>query len=108
MVTYLSMGGEANIVTGLTYYKTMMGLASNATYYCFYSAYTAVSPTTYTTKFTGKIIGYNILYGLGYMYTDLKNIYVYYNKGTTTANWTTMAQYFGDFVMKFFFRKVVT
>jgi len=108
MVKYLEMGGTANIMTGLTYYQTMMSLSSNATYYCFYSAYVAVDPATYDTKFTGRVIGFNILNGLGYMYTDWKNIYVTYNKGTTTASWTTMAKYFGDFVMKFFFRKATS
>lgn len=91
MIKYLAKGDVSSITTGLGYYQTMLGLASNATYYCFYSAYVAVSPTTYATKFTTKVIGYNVLYGLGYMYTDWKNIYVYYNKGLTTANWTTMA-----------------
>jgi hypothetical protein len=44
---------------------------------------------------------------MGYMYTDWKNIYVL-TQTQSSGYMGTIAQYFGDFVMKFFFRKSST
>ncbi len=79
MAKYFTLGGQANIITALTYYQTFMRYSANATYYCFLTAYVAVDPETYTTRFTSSVVGFNVLYNLGYMYTDCKNIYIYYN-----------------------------
>ena len=40
---------------------------------CYYSVWGAVNPATYSDTFGGSKILMNILYGLGYMYTDVNS-----------------------------------
>ena len=46
-------------------------LFSSLFFNCYYSAFSVVDPKTYSNLFVGGTIVFNLLYNLGYMYTDV-------------------------------------
>jgi hypothetical protein len=73
------------------------------TFNCYYSMWTAVNPATYSTVFGGQTILMNVLYGLGFMYTDITTAIAL--PTTTSEYWRTVGHYLGDTIMRIFYRK---
>lgn len=71
---------------------------------CYYSTKAVVNPETYKNVFSGMTLLFNILYGLGYMYTDV--VYMIYLNPTATSYWSKIGQRIGDFIMRPFYRSI--
>jgi hypothetical protein len=86
--------------------ETMFDVFYGIMFNCYYSAWTAINPATYSTVFGGQTILMNILYGLGFMYTDVTSAL---NLATTyTEYWRKVGHYGGDLIMRIFYRKSLT
>lgn len=84
----------------------MFDVAYGIIFNCYYSAWSALNPATYSTVFGGSTILMNILYGLGFMYTDVRGAV---NLATTyTSYWEKIGKYSGDLLMRIFYRKSLT
>ena len=46
-------------------------VGSHLIFNCYYSAFSIVDPKTYSNLFTNNAIIFNLLYNLGFMYTDV-------------------------------------
>ena len=46
-------------------------VASHLIFNCYYSAFSIVDPRTYRNLFTNNAIVFNLLFNLGFMYTDV-------------------------------------
>ena len=46
-------------------------VGSHLIFNCYYSAFSVVDPKTYANLFSGGTIVFNLLYNLGFMYTDV-------------------------------------
>ena len=53
--------------------ETMFDVFYGVTFNCYYSVWTVINPATYNSVFGGSKILMNVLYGLGFMYTDVNN-----------------------------------
>ena len=51
--------------------ETMFDVVYGVFFNCYYSVWTAANPATYSETFGGHKILMNVLYGLGFMYTDM-------------------------------------
>lgn len=81
----------------------MMSVGYGIVFNCYYSVWTAINPATYSTVFSGQTILMNVLYGLGFMYTDVQGAM---NLATTyDGYWRKIGKYAGDVVMRVFYRK---
>lgn len=85
---------------------SMFSVSYGILFNCYYSAYSAVNPSTYASIFGGTTVLMNILYGLGFMYTDVTTALA---TSTSLSNyWLTMGTYLGDIIMRIFYRKSLT
>ncbi len=71
---------------------------------CYYSGIIATSADTYATVFEGYNLLMNILFGLGYMYTDVVTIINL--SATADSYWRKVGARIGDFIMRIFYRKI--
>lgn len=63
---------KADILNTLRSTETILDIGYGVIFNCYYSAWSVVNPATYTDTFGGLTILMNILYGLGFMYTDVR------------------------------------
>ena len=63
-----------NMLNILNAAESNMDVAASAVFNCYYSAWSIVAPQTYSNLFAGNNIVFNLLYNLGYMYTDVQAI----------------------------------
>ena len=87
---------------------------------CFYTVTNPVQAAQYNKNFTYATILWNILFNLGYMYTNGKSIltFFYYNQDangdgtlqpteTDNRSWEDLGKYIGDFAVRFIYSKYV-
>jgi hypothetical protein len=88
-------GKSKNVADGLNNLQGLLYSGSVSVFYCYYSV---VDPTGFISNqvnpFALKTILWNILYSLGYFYTDTVNIVKQFSTGTD--NPTVLGHNFGD------------
>lgn len=86
--------------------ESMFDVAYGIVFNCYYSAWSAINPASYSSVFGGSTILMNILYGLGFMYTDVSGAI---SLATTYSDyWRRIGHYTGDLIMRIFYRKSLT
>lgn len=83
--------------------ETMFDVGYGIIFNCYYSVWTAINPDTYSSVFGGDVILKNILYGLGFMYTDVKSATAL--STSYGEYWRQIGKYGGDLLMRIFYRK---
>lgn len=79
----------------------MLSGFGESSFNCFYAVF---DPTNSEENPSGiQYIGWNILYNLGYMYTDIKNSIQIYNSATSQYN--QLGKYIGDFLIRFIYSR---
>jgi hypothetical protein len=91
--------------TVLGYFEDLTDDINGAVYNCFFSIVTPGKAAGYTTAFTKTLVMWNILFNLGYMYTDIFNFIKLIYYGNKYYYW--FAYYAGDFVMRFIYSSYV-
>ena len=92
-------GGSTKQV--LTNYAKLLHGFGEASFNCFYSVF---DPTNSAENPSGlKYIGWNILYNLGYMYTDIKKSVDIVNSDVSQYN--QLGVYIGDFLIRFIYSR---
>ena len=77
---------------------------------CFYTVINPVAAAQYNKAFTWMTIVWNILFNLGFMYTNAKNIvtFFYYDTATNpTKSYETLGRQFGSFFVRFIYSQYV-
>jgi hypothetical protein len=72
MVTNLE---SVKIESGLNNFQQVLFGVSGFTFNCYYSVTDPSGITNSNSKYSLKLIAWNVLYSLGYMYTDLYTVY---------------------------------
>jgi hypothetical protein len=88
---------------GLASFDALLKNIPGITFNCFYAAVDPTNAGT-TSQFSVKNIGWNILYNLGYMYSDLKNIIDIFGS-STPDEYEELGGYIGDFIIRFFYSR---
>jgi hypothetical protein len=79
--------------------------SSGSSFNCFYSVRDPTALTQDSYGFGPNIIAWNILYNLGYMYSDTKKV-IDISK-STTDQWELLGEKVGDFIMRFFYSRYI-
>jgi len=77
---------------------------------CFYTVRNPVKAAQYNREFTTGVIAWNVLFNLGFMYTDVKDVIVFFYQvvGTPdTRKWETFGTKVGDFFIRFIYSKYI-
>jgi len=105
LVDYYEAEDREDTLTSLQ--KTLKAFAG-ITFNCFYSV---VDPTNFNNQGKGfgrTTIMFNVLYNLGYMYTDLLKISKLLDSDQSSSDdWENMGKYTGDFFLRFFWSRYV-
>ena len=97
---------KSDMLNTLRSTETMFDVANSVIFNCYYSAWSAVDPNTYNSVFGGTTILMNILYGIGFMYTDVRGILGLAD--SVSEYWRKIGKYGGDIIMRIFYRKSLT
>ncbi|CDW87218.1 UNKNOWN [Stylonychia lemnae] len=87
---------------GLSSLSLLMQNVPGIAFNCYYSIVDPTNSGT-TEQFSLVNIGWNILYNLGYMYSDIKNSIDVFQ--TKTDRYYDLGKYIGDFIMRFFYSR---
>ena len=89
--------------------QTMLKLLRGTIFNCYYTVTDPVSAAQYNKSFSIEVILWNILFNVGYMYTDSKKLinFFYYDSAVTTPLWATFGKYLGDFFVRFIYSKFI-
>ena len=76
---------------------------------CFYTVTNPVEAAQYNRKFTWEVIGWNILFNLGFIYTNIKNAIVFFYPATSpnTNDWNKFGRYMGDLAVRFIYSRYI-
>ena len=102
MVTKFS---SLDISNGLLQTQYLAKYTSNALFNCYYSVVDPGSSSEYQSDMSVAVVGWNVLYNAGYMYTDVYS--AVNNLNGVTADWYKFGQYLGDFIIRFIYSKYV-
>lgn len=77
---------------------------------CYYTVTNPVQAAQYNKDFTFYVIGWNILFNLGYMYTNIKMIYTFLSTTTpvSTKTYGDLGKNIGSFLVRFIYSKYQT
>ena len=81
-----------------------------STYNCYYTVAHPLQATMYYKTFSFTLVLWNILFNLGFLYTDGRYILLFFYRDQTVKfvpNWSLLGKYAGDFIMRFIFSKFV-
>ena len=88
--------------------EAITDVGSSIIFNCYYSVFSIIDPVTYSNLFTNNAIVFNLLFNLGFMYTDVSSI-IQLNQATEGTNyWRKMGKYGGDFIMRIFYRRPIS
>jgi hypothetical protein len=75
---------------------------------CFYTITDPVQAAQYNKKFSLSVIGWNILFNLGYMYTNTKFIYEFFTSTPVkVATYHDLGKNIGSFLVRFIYSKFI-
>lgn len=86
-------------------FQDLTGYIDGTIYNCFFSFTSPAVAAGYSEAITWKTIVWNLLYNLGYMYTDGKDIYDIVT--STDSQYYDLAFSVGDFAMRFLYSRYV-
>jgi hypothetical protein len=68
-----------------------------------------VEAAQYNRKFTPSVILWNILFNLGFIYTNIKNsiMFFYPDSSPNTNDWTYFGSYIGDLAVRFIYSRFI-
>ena len=68
-----------------------------------------VEAAQYNRKFTPSVILWNILFNLGFIYTNIKNSIMFFltDTPTNTNDWEVLGNYIGDFAVRFIYSRYI-
>ena len=97
------------------YEETARSIASvlrsgnNILFNCFYTLTNPVEAAQYNRKFTWDVIGWNILFNLGFIYTNIKNsiLFFYPAASPNTNDWNNFGRYIGDLGVRFIYSRYI-
>ena len=90
--------------------RTFLRMSNAILFNCFYTVMNPVGAAQYNREFTPMVIVWNMLFNLGFMYTDVKDVIVFFYQvvGTTdNRKWETFGTKVGDFVIRFIYSKYI-
>ena len=90
---------------GLLYFKKLTKYMSNSLFNCYYSVKDPTTSSGYKKTFSFMTVMWNILFNLGFMYTDIYKLTN--NLLGSTAAWYNVGFYCGDFVIRFLYSNYV-
>ena len=96
-----------NIAKGL---QSILRMLQSSVFNCFYSARDPIRATQYNKTISIFVILWNILFNLGYLYTNVKNIlfFFYYDAaGGDLRKWNSLGKSFGDFLVRFIYSRYI-
>lgn len=87
----------------------MLRSGNSIVFNCFYSITNPVEAAQYNREFTPSVILWNILFNLGFIYTNVKNAIVFFYPGTSTNtnDWANLGKYIGDFAVRFIYSRYI-
>jgi hypothetical protein len=80
------------------------------TFNCFYTVTNPVAAAQYNKTFSIGVILWNILFNLGFIYTDSKNILQFFYTVVNTPDnrlWNQFGTFVGDLVVRFIYSKYI-
>ena len=129
MITYCNTNasGIFDEVIGLTEYiqknkwndaaksaKFLLKHFHSTVFYCFYTVTDTGKAAQYQKPFNLVTISWNILFNLGYIYTNIKDIiYLFYyelpkDQTVDERSWSTFGKSVGDLITRFIYSKYIT
>lgn len=68
-----------------------------------------VEAAQYNRKFTPSVILWNILFNLGFIYTNIKNSIMFFltDTPTNTNDWEVLGNYIGDLAVRFIYSRYI-
>ena len=73
---------------------------------CYYTVTNPVQAAQYNKSFSLIVIGWNLLFNLGYMYTNTKMIYnFFYEAGVSSKTYEDLGKNIGSFFVRFIYSK---
>jgi len=82
---------------------------NNILFNCFYTVKNPVEAAEYNRKFTPSVLLWNILFNLGYIYTNFKNsiMFFYIDTAPNTNDWELLGNYVGDLAVRFIYSRFI-
>jgi len=82
---------------------------NNILFNCFYTITNPVEAAQYNRKFTPSVLLWNILFNLGYIYTNIKNtiMFFYTDTAPNTNDWEILGNYVGDLAVRFIYSRFI-
>lgn len=86
-----------------------MKMSAASVFNCFYTVTDPVSAAQYNKKFSLTVIGWNVLFNLGFMYTNTKYIYEFVSASATsdTLTYEILGKNIGSFLVRFIYSKYI-
>jgi hypothetical protein len=78
---------------------------NGAVYNCFFSFTTPAEAAGYTTSLSWSMVAWNLLFNLGFMYTDIR--YLIDELTSSNTDWENVGKYIGDFMLRFIYSRYV-
>lgn len=109
---YMFVNNLTDTLNFLHTIESSADLFSYTTFDCYYSLFSIVDPQTYATLFSDNNFLFNLLYNLGYMYSDVSNFISLDHTDTTKFPenrdyWRQIGKHVGDFTIRIFYRAPV-
>jgi hypothetical protein len=76
-------------------------------YNCFFSFTTPAIAAGYTTSLSWKMVAWNLLFNLGFMYTDIRYLIDELKPSNKDTDWEKVGEYIGDFMLRFIYSRYV-
>ena len=85
-------------------------MSNSILFNCYYTVRSPVQAAQYNREFTPMVIVWNMLFNLGFMYTDVKDSIVFFYQvvgAPDTRLWETVGRKIGDFVIRFIYSNYI-
>lgn len=101
---------STTILDGLKGIQALIRDLHGSLFNCYYTITNPVQAAQYNKEFTLLVIGWNILFNLGYMYTNIKMIYTFLAPADTvsTKTYEDLGKSIGSFLVRFIYSKYQT
>jgi hypothetical protein len=101
---------EETRVKGIEAFVGLLRFTQGTTFNCFYMFFDPLTATQIRTDFNITIFFWNLMFNLGFFYTDVKRFidFFYFKDGTPESQlvtWKTLAATAGDFSMRLFYSR---
>ena len=90
--------------------RTFLRMSNAILFNCFYTVRNPVQAAQYNREFTPMVIAWNLLFNLGFMYTDVKDVIIFFYQVVAIPDkrkWETFGLKVGDFLIRFIYSKYI-